>query len=67
MDQPEKVLAIPEVEKVWDKMAGLYSVDRLDATPQSFYFATINMLDIPNAKNILEVGCGRCLLVPHCL
>ena len=52
MDQPEQVLAIPKSRKPgirWQVSTPW------DATPQSFYFAIIYIVIIPNAKNILEV------------
>lgn len=58
-------MTIAEVEKMWDNMTVIYP--GFDSAPQSFYYALVNMLDIPTAKNILEIGCGRCILVPHCL
>lgn len=65
MDQPEKVMTVAEVEKMWDNMTVMYP--DFDCAPQSFYYAIMNMLDLSKAKNILEVGCGRCIFVPHCL
>lgn len=50
---------------MWDGMSLVYP--EFDSTPQSFYYSIINILDIGKAKHILEVGCGRCLLVPYCL
>lgn len=50
---------------MWDNMTVIYP--SFDSAPQAFYFGIINMLQIEKAKNILEVGCGRCLLVPYCL
>lgn len=63
--QEEKIPTINEVEKNWDMLSTIYS--EFDCTPQSFYFSIVNILEIPKAKNILEIGCGRCLLVPYCL
>lgn len=38
-----------------------------DSSPQNFYFGIVSIMDMPKAKNVLEIGCGRCLLVPYCL
>ena len=66
MDNPVvKIPTIKEVEQQWDNMTAIYP--DFDASPQHFYFGIINILDLPKAKNILEVGCGRCLLVPYSL
>ena len=53
------------MEKYWDNMTEIYP--EFDSSPQNFYFGIVSILDIPNAKNILEIGCGRCLLVPYTL
>jgi hypothetical protein len=50
---------------MWDDMTEVYT--DFDCSPQSFFYSIINMLDISKAKNVLEVGCGRCLLVPYTL
>lgn len=65
MQNEEKVFTISEVGKMWDGMAAFYP--EFDSTPQGFYFSLVNIMNIGEAKNILEVGCGRCLLVPYCL
>ena len=65
MEKQVKVLTVQEVEKMWDNMTAVYP--DFDFSPQSFYYGVINMLKMQKAKNVLEVGCGRCLLVPYCL
>lgn len=50
---------------MWDNMTAIYPT--FDSAPQGFYFSIVNLLEITKAKNILEVGCGRCLLVPYTL
>lgn len=65
MNEREKIPTIKEVEKMWDNMSKIY--DEFDCSPQSFYYAIINMLDLKSASHILEIGCGRCLLLLHCL
>ncbi len=39
----------------------------MDSAPQTFYFSLINILKLQEAHNILEVGCGRCTLLPFAL
>lgn len=39
----------------------------MDSATQTFYFSLINILRLHEAHNILEVGCGRCTLLPFSL
>ena len=54
---------IDQIKMEWSFFSDHYV--QHDSAAQSFYFTLISMMDIPSAKHILEVGCGRCLLVPH--
>lgn len=38
-----------------------------DSSAQSFYFSLIHMMKISQAKNILEVACGRSTLLPFAI
>ena len=59
----------PTIERIathWSSMANqVYS--EIDSTPQTTYFSLINILQLQSANSILEVACGRCLLVPYAL
>lgn len=54
-----------ELKNEWNEFSKTYRVS--DATMQTFYYSLVNMLDLGNAKNILEVGCGTGKLVPYAL
>lgn len=50
---------------MWNNMVPMYQ--EFDSAPQGFYYSLINILDLGHARNILEVGCGRCVLIPQTL
>ena len=64
-EEPNK----PTIERLathWSWMADqVYS--EIDSAPQTTYFSLINILQLQSAKGILEVACGRYLLVPYSL
>ena len=65
MDSEKKLVAptFEEIKKQWANIASVYIPQ--DSTAQTFYFSLINILKLQEAKNILEVGCGRCALLPY--
>ena len=66
MDKQE--LIVPKIEGIkanWANLAEFYADH--DSTAQTFYFSLLNILKVHQAKNILEVGCGRSTLLPHAI
>ena len=64
----EKHLSIPTITSIkesWDNLSDIYA--DIDGGMNNYYFTLANLMDIGNANNILDVGCGRCLLLPHVL
>lgn len=51
--------------KKWTMMSDVYV--KLDSSPQTFYYTLVNVMKLHEAKNILEVGCGKCLFLPYAL
>ena len=65
-DEGVKIPAIADVKKAWEgKLPEVY-VEQ-DSTANGFYFSMTGVMDIHKANHILEIGCGRCSLVPHLL
>lgn len=59
---------IPTIERLklhWKTFSEIYQ--EFDSAPQTFYFSLINALSLNEAHDILEIGCGRCILLPHSL
>ncbi len=57
-----KVPEIHEVKKQWNDFADGYN--KFDMGPQTFYYSFISLMNLKNAKNILEVACGSGKLLP---
>ena len=55
-------LNIEQLTTKWDKFAAAYS--HQDSCMQTFYYTLVHMLDLPQAKHILEVACGTGKLLP---
>ena len=63
----EEVISSPtiaDVKKQWEgPLSRLYTGGH-DGMANGFYYTLINMMELHASKHILEVGCGRCLLLP---
>ena len=60
-----KIPSISEIKTDWNKFSDFY--EKMDSTPQTFYFTLLQMLNIESAKNILEVACGTGRMLPMML
>lgn len=57
---------IEDVKKQWEgPLSKTYAA--FDSMGNSFYFVLASVMELSQAKHILEVGCGRGLLLPHSL
>ena len=61
----EVINPINVIKENWGGMSKFYQ--NFDSAPQTFYFSLINALSLHEAHHILEVGCGRCTLLPFSL
>lgn len=57
-----KIPDIIQVKKDWNQFSDGYS--KLDMGPQTFYYSLLSLMNIQNAKNVLEVACGTGRLLP---
>lgn len=48
--------------KAWTEMSDMYA--KVDSAAQIFYNTLVHVMKLDESKNILEVGCGRCLFLP---
>lgn len=58
----EKDSAPKPFDKNWESDAGDYVM--MESCPQTFYYTLVNHLKLPQAANVLEIGCGGGLLLP---
>ena len=61
-DQKEIIRPIEDIKQNWQSFANLYST--FDLTMHTFYYTLINVLQVQNAKHVLEIGCGTSKLLP---
>lgn len=52
-----------KITEAWNGMAPVYI--NTDSCMQTFYYTLLNMLQLDNAKHILEVACGTGRLLHH--
>lgn len=65
-EEKVKVPTVADVKKMWEgPLSSMYV--GFDCMPSSFYYSLVSVLNLHEANHILEVGCGRCLLVPYSL
>lgn len=65
MQTEPKCCSIEEIKTLWNGIAPSYNT--FDPTFQTFYYTLVNLLKIPEAKHIYEVGCGTGKLIPYTL
>ena len=58
---------IADVKKQWEGPLSRLYTNGHDRMANSFYYTLTTMMDLDSSKHILEVGCGRCLLLPNTL
>lgn len=65
MISQSKGCSTEEIKTLWNGIAPIYNT--FDPTFQTFYYTLVNMMRIPEAKHIYEVGCGTGRLIPYTL